>query len=335
MEYKWFIGIDVSKATLDFCVMFRNEKLFHQQIENTPKDIKKFISFLDKNVTEFSITETVFCMEHTGIYNFHILNILNEKNAVIWLESAIHIIKSLGVQRGKNDMIDSFRIAKYAYKNRDDVRAWEPERNILKQLKSITTLRNRLINCKKQLSNIFKNENHIDKQEIKIIKQNCNATLKAIDKDIKKNDEKIQEIIKNDIRLNELFNIITSVDGVGKVTATQIIITTNEFKSINDAKKFACYAGVAPFEYSSGSSIRGKTRVSNMANKKMKQILHMAALSSICMKGELQEYYFRKVEEGKSKMSVINAIRNKIILRIFACVNKNKKYEKNYIYAAV
>lgn len=196
MEYKWFIGIDVSKATLDFCVMFRNEKLFHQQIENTPKDIKKFISFLDKNVTEFSITETVFCMEHTGIYNFHILNILNEKNAVIWLESAIHIIKSLGVQRGKNDMIDSFRIAKYAYKNRDDVRAWEPERNILKQLKSITTLRNRLINCKKQLSNIFKNENHIDKQEIKIIKQNCNATLKAIDKDIKKNDEKIKRLLK-------------------------------------------------------------------------------------------------------------------------------------------
>ena len=105
-------------------------------------------------------------------------------------------------------------------------------------------------------------------------------------------DTKIKETIENDERLNELFNLVTSVDGIGKITATQIIISTNEFKSINEPKKFACYSGVAPFEYSSGSSVRGRTRVSKMANKQMKQLLHMAALSSICMNGELVGFPF-------------------------------------------
>ena len=332
MNFKWFIGIDVSKSTLDCCVMFQEQKLFHKQIANTPKSIKEYLKFLKKELPNFLIQDALFCMEHTGIYNIHLLEILDNVKASVWLESAIHIIKSMGVQRGKSDVVDAHRIAKFAYKNRDEVKLWTPKREVITELKSLTTLRSRLLNCKKQLNSVFKNENHISKEEFKLIKQNCFKSLKAIENDIVKVELKIQEIIKSDKRLNELFNIITSVDGVGKITATQILITTNEFKSINAAKKFACYAGIAPFEYSSGSSVRGRTRVSKMANKQMKQLLHMAALSSISMKGELKQYYDRKVEDGKNKMSVLNAIRNKIILRIFACVNNNKMYEKNYEY---
>jgi poly(3-hydroxyalkanoate) synthetase len=69
-----------------------------------------------------------------------------------------------------------------------------------------------------------------------------------------------------------------------------------------------------------------------MANKNIKTLLHMAALVAIQMKGEMREYYNRKVSEGKNKMSVLNAIRNNLILRIFACVNQNREYEKNYCY---
>ena len=72
-----------------------------------------------------------------------------------------------------------------------------------------------------------------------------------------------------------------------------------------------------------------------MANKNIKTLLHMAALSTIKKRGDLQEYYIRKVAEGKNKMSVLNAIRNKLILRIFACVNQNRVYEQNYCYKLV
>lgn len=103
------------------------------------------------------------------------------------------------------------------------------------------------------------------------------------------------------------------------------------FKDINCAKQFACYSGVAPYQYGSGTSIRGKTRVSHMANKTMKTLLHsMAALVATSCNAEIKIYYERKVAEGKNKMLVLNAVRNKLIHRIFACVKQNRLFITNY-----
>jgi transposase len=145
----------------------------------------------------------------------------------------------------------------------------------------------------------------------------------------------MQEIIKRDETLNHLYSLITSVDGVGPVLATEMIITTNEFKRFASASKFACYCGVAPFEHTSGSSVKGKTRVSKIADKHIKAILHIAALSSIKMKGEIREYYLRKAAEGHKKMAVINAVRNKLIHRIFSCVLHDRPYQKVLITSSV
>lgn len=117
---------------------------------------------------------------------------------------------------------------------------------------------------------------------------------------------------------------------MGKVTSWYMITTTNEFKSHRDPRKYACYSGVVPFDHSSGTSIYQRPRVSHMANKKVKQVLHMSALSATIMKGELNDYYQRKVKEGKNKMLVLNNIRNKLIHRIFKCVQENRKYDKIY-----
>jgi len=119
--------------------------------------------------------------------------------------------------------------------------------------------------------------------------------------------------------------IITSIPAVGPVTALNIILTTNEFKNINNPKKFACYSGVAPFVKESGK-FKGKPRVSHMANKKMKRLLHLCAMVAKKVVPEITAYYNRKTGEGKNPMSVLNAIRNKLIARVFACVNKNSTY---------
>ena len=119
---------------------------------------------------------------------------------------------------------------------------------------------------------------------------------------------------------------------MGKVTAVQIIVDTNEFKDIREGKKYACHSGVVPFEHRSGSSVHLRSRVSHLANKCTKTLLHMAALSAIRMAGEIKEYYQRKVAEGKNKMSVMSSIRNKLILRVFACVRNNRVYQKNYVH---
>jgi transposase len=330
MEITFFIGCDVSKNELDFAVREGKELLFHKEINNKTNSISSFVKEL-KSLPGFDLTKAIFCMEHTGIYNNLLLTFLYKKNANICIEAASQIKNSLGNIRGKNDKIDAIRIAEYAYKNREELRLWKPKREVIQQLAHLTSTRSRLLDAQKLLTVPLKEKNTFIKKSM--VNQNtslCITTLASLKKDIEKAEKAIEEVIESDDELRRLFKLITSVSGIGKVTATRILITTNEFKDIKDPKKFACYSGVAPFKKESGI-FKGKARVSHMANKKMKTLLHMSAITAIRSNGDIKLYYARKVEENKSKMSIINAIRNKLILRIFACVNQNREYEKEYI----
>ena len=330
MELNYFIGCDVSKNELDFSIQLGKQFVFHQEIKNEPLAIKTFVNELIK-LPEFHLSKALFCMEHTGIYNNHLLVYLHKKKANICLEAATQIKNSLGNIRGKNDKVDAMRIAEYAYKNREEIKLWQPKREVIQQLSQLASTRTRLITARKMLSTAIKENNGFIKKKIATQQEKfCARTLNSIAADLEKVENQMQQIIENDEELKRLFGLITSVNGIGKVTATQIIITTNEFKDINDPKKFACYAGVAPFTKESGL-FKGKARVSHVANKSVKTLLHMSAVSAIRYNEDLKIYYERKVtEEKKNKMLVINAVRNKLILRIFACVKQNRKYEKNY-----
>lgn len=328
MNFKHFIGIDVSKLTLDFTVMDQGTIVLQKEILNSKKGLRGFLTLL-KKVEGFAMNSTIFCMEHTGIYNAIILDELYSRNAHIWLESALRIKQSQGILRGKSDKVDANRIANYAYVYRDQIRLWEPEREVVLKLKKLLTMRDRLVNAINQLKVPLKENKAFDSIAIaKIESAIFKAPIRELEKQLKSLEKLIQKSIQEDPRLNELFNLITSVGAVGTITAANVLVSTNEFKSINDPKKYACYCGVAPFEHQSGSSIRGRTRVSHLANKKIKTLLHLVAMTSIRMDGEIKEYYQRKVVEGKNKMCVINAIRNKIIHRIFAVVKRGSPYEK-------
>ena len=332
MHFKYFIGIDVSKNTLDFCLVSLGKVLFHLQTENNSKGIQRFIKQCKKQF-DIKLDESLICMEHTGIYNYPVLDYLSEKQISIWLESALEIKQSSGLQRGKNDKIDAQRIAFYAYRNNDKIRIWQPARQVIKELKTLTALRSRLINAIKQLkSSLQEGQQFLDKTLQKKMQQCCQHSLKALDQDLVKVNKQLDQIIASDQELNRLFNLITSIEGIGPVTAREVLITTNEFKNFTEPKRYACYVGVSPFHHRSGTSVRGKTRVSHLANKDVKTLLHMSALSAIHNCEEIKNYYQRKVAEGKNKMSVINAVRNKLVLRIFAVVRNNQKYDKNYKY---
>ena len=330
MNYQWFIGIDIAKLSLDITILHGSEQKSYLKIENSDTAIKKFLHDL-KAKEKLSLQTCLFCMEHTGIYNNAILKIMEEQKLSLCLESSLQIKQSLGLQRGKNDQIDSYRIALYSYKNREFLTLWQPERSVLKQLRRLNTLRERLVSAKLQLQVSVKEEKKfVCKQTAKQIDACCKRSINALQEDILKTQKAIQTIIESDELLNRLFQIIESIPGVGKVTATEIVLNTGEFKRIHNARKYACYAGVAPFEHSSGTSIRGRTRVSKKANMRAKSLLHMSALTASRYCKDLKQYYDRKVEEGKSKMNVLNAIKNKIIHRIFSCVQHDRLYQIDY-----
>ena len=330
MKFDFFIGIDVSKNELDYSVVKAGVQLFHFKATNNLDGIRAFIKMFKSKGGK--ISASLFCMEHTGLYNNPFLNYCEKNDMAVWLESAIQIKQSSGLQRGKNDKVDAFRIALYAYKNRENVKLWKSRRYAIQRLKYLLSKRSRTVAALKQLSTPVKEEKEFTDSRVTKGGLN-NSGIKGLKTDLKNIEKEMKLLIKEDKELKRIYDQVVSVDGIGMITATHMIVTTNEFKDIREAKKFACYAGVAPFEYSSGSSIRGRTRVSKMANKTSKSLLHLAALSCIAKKGELRNYFDRKVAEGKNKMSVINAIRNKLIQRVFACVKQNRKYEYIYIHS--
>jgi len=202
---------------------------------------------------------------------------------------------------------------------------------VLQKLKALLSVRDRLIKTKMQLEVPVKEAGEFIEGSIqKAMIKNCQHTLKALAQDISKVEGQIDILVKEDGSLRHQAMLVTSVPGVGKITALNVILSTGEFERIREVKQFACYAGVAPFEHTSGSSVRGKTRVSQMANMNLKKLLHMAAMSAIQCNDELKFYYKRKVGAGKNKMSVINAVRNKLISRIFACVKNQRLYQKEF-----
>ncbi|HND96828.1 MAG TPA: IS110 family transposase [Chitinophagaceae bacterium] len=332
MQINNFVGIDVSKKTLDFCLVQNGSKVLSITIANVPSEIKKCVSEFLKH-SPGGLKETVFCMEHTGVYNLPLVKHLQGIGANIWLESGLQIKKSMGIARGKNDQIDAYRIAIYAFDKRYQMKLWKAPREIVEKLTAYLAQRSRLVKIQKLLKVPVKEQKlYYGKEQAKTVQRNAEPVLRSVIKQLKEIEKEIMKLIGSDERLAKLYKYVSSVKGVGFVTAVHIIVSTNEFISISEPKKFACYAGVVPFEHSSGTSVRGKTRVSKLANKNIKTLLHLSALTAIRKDGDLHEYYNRKLAEGKNKMSVINAIRNKIVLRIFACVRNEKKYEKNFQY---
>jgi len=328
MDY--FIGVDVSKKSLDLAVVHDGQVVLQDKIENGPKAVRSFLTGLIKSL-RIAPDRIMLCLEHTGVYNAHVLEVFWKKDIRICLEPAVKIKGAKGIERGKTDKIDAQRIAIYAFKNARELAFWHPERLVIQKLKALLSLRNRMVRTKNQLQvPLQESTGFLDKSIVKELSKTARRAIDSIKKEIHQVDRQIKLLTEQDQPVSTQVEQITSVPGIGLVTALNMIITTGEFTRIKDPKKFACYAGVAPFEHSSGSSIRGKTRVSPKANMAMKTLLHLAAMSAINCSVELRAFYTRKVVLGKNKMSVLNAVRNKLISRAFACVNQGRTYQKEY-----
>jgi transposase len=328
----YYLGIDVSKSTLDVAAVKDGAVILEKQIQNEKSSLRLFLKEL-LHEFNFSNDQVVVCLEHTGIYNYRALEVLQKAGVKVCLEPALRIKQSQGMTRGKDDKVDARRIALYAYKNREDLAFWKPKRMVLQKLQALLSSRERLIKTKVQLEiPLQESAGYLEPSTARSLKGFSQPVIKAIKKELVRLEKELNALVKSDDGIKEQHRIITSVPGVGNVTALNMIIHTNEFKSIREPKKFACYAGVAPFKHESGSSIRGRNRVSKLANMTMKKLLHLGAMSAIQCNEEIRVYYQRKVQAGKNKMSVINAVRNKLISRIFACVAQGRLYQDNYKY---
>jgi transposase len=327
MQLSHILGVDISKKTIDLALIQNkaNAPIINQRFTNNLGGYKKIAIWLRKEGIE--LDQVLVCMENTGIYHRPLVDFLQRKKALVWVENPVAIKWSSGLQRGKTDQMDAQRICLYAFRNQDKAKDYSPKDQSIEKVSELLAARERLMKARHMLLVPIQELKEVGlKEEEKMVKKACKQTLSALDKEIKSINKDLEDLVQEEAEVRASYSYIRSVEHVGPITALQLLVYTHGFERFNSSKKLASYAGIAPFAYQSGSSIRGRTRVHPMANKTLKTALHMCALSAIRHAGELKNYFDRKVKEGKNKMSIINAIRNKILQRIYACVREQRMY---------
>jgi transposase len=331
MKTRYFLGIDVGKEKFHAALTVDGINYFDEEVDNKAGSIKAYFKQLKAKFCFDGKKQLIVCLEHTGVYSGLLLQYFTQKQIRVCVEPALRIKQSQGMQRGKNDKVDAKRIARYLFKNHEELKIWQPKREVVKKLQALLALRDRYIKAKNQFEvPITENTAFLAKSISQTIIAYSKKAIQTMTKGIERVDAEIAALIKDDAQLSTQMKIATSVTGVGQVIAAHMVVTTNEFQDITNHKKYACYSGVAPFPHQSGKSIKRKDQVSHIANKKMKTLLHMGARSAVQHSPEIKHFYARKLAEGKSSFSVLNAVCNKLISRVFVCIKEQRIYQKHY-----
>ncbi len=331
---KNYLGIDVSKLTFDVSLIIslnasRQPPLVSTFDNNIP-GLKSFKAWLEQHQVSFD-NNSLMVIENTGIYHRLIWNFCTTNLLPIFIGNAADLKWSFGIARTKNDKVDSLRLCEYAYKNHEDIKPTTGLNKPLITLKDLLSNRSKLLrqkNAIKQTLGELKLSN--DKNTQQLLEKFNKAAIDGLGKSISLIEAEMMRIVKADKDVLANYNRMLTVPGIGKITAIFIICCTNNFAIKVTGKQLANYAGVVPHEHQSGTSVKSRNRVHFMANKELKTILTMGALSAINTYPEFRDYYNRKTKEGKKHLQALNAIKNKMLLRVAAVVNQQKDYENKY-----
>ena len=331
MKFEEVIGIDVSKKTLDACI--HSLQIF-TQVPNTKKGYSKLFSWVAKS-TGCLLEKALFCFEHTGMYSYALASYMSERHMNYVIVPGLEIKRSLGIQRGKNDQIDAKKIAQYAYRRKEEVILYQLPEASINKIRQHLSLREKLVKQRAGYEASLKDlSDFIESSENRLLFSIPRKLIKELNRQIESIEKEIDLVLDENPEVMNNYSLITSITGVGRQTALQLIVVTNNFMSFDDHRKLASYAGVAPFPYTSGISIKGKTKVSSLANMRLKSLLSACAVSAIRYDPEMRIYYKRRTDKGKHKMNTINAVRNKLLARVFAVVRRGTPYVPMCQYAA-
>ncbi|WP_176852193.1 transposase, partial [Mucilaginibacter sp. OK268] len=283
MQNQTIVGIDISDLTLDICIRKDNQNQAFI-IKNEVKPILQFFRSYQK-------AELLIAMENTGRYNWPLYEALAQLHHRVFVVPALHIKKSIGLVRGKSDKADALRIALFIEKHHYDLPQWKPSSVAIEKMKVLLTERTYRMKVKRQL--LSQKADYPKMKKLGLDKSLLAMNKKMADlanEQIKQIEHAIQDLIRNDEQLAKQATLIRSVPGVGKVLCWMMLAKTAGFTTITEPRKMACYSGVVPFDHQSGTSIRGKSKVSVYADKAIKSVLHLAAMSAIRLKNDLGEY---------------------------------------------
>lgn len=330
MIFTYFLGWDCSKAKLNYCLRDTSLVILEEgELPNRSRSIKALLLKITRR-HKFELSQLLQCADNTGLYSNPLLSLLADMNLSIWLEDPLQISRSIGRKKDKNDVIDARDHAEYALTFQRRVKLYKLKRQIVVQLKMLTKQRLLLVRNRQRALTSYQETKqftlaHMDTTTLQILERNLTQAKASIEE----LENHINAIIKADQEANRKYEITRSVPGFGPKNTLVVLAVTEFYEKLTNARSCASYAGVSPHERQSGSSIRHRHKTSRAIDNELKTALHQGAMSLLRSDNIFKRLYDRLKAKGKSHLSAINAVRNKLLRVLYACLQNDTMYDKN------
>jgi len=326
-QITFFVGVDIASASFMACVGTAPWKLTVKPVkfDNDENGFASFLSWLKNN--SLVPEKTVVCMEATGVYGEGLAYFLFASEYPVAVEPPLNIQRKFPANASKTDELDCQYIAEYACRYVDKLAFWKPRADLLEKVKVLLTTRQhfsvQLTGHKNAL--IAVNRKKVTSELARQVHQDM---IEQINKHIKAIDQEIRRLIDDHPTFKQTFLLLLSVPGIGLQLAAHLLIHMQETL---DPKVLAAFIGICPIKHESGTSVYSAPTSRHYGPPVMRKLLYLGACSVRTHKKQFQQYFFRKVAEGKHKKVVLNNIENKILKIACAVVRSQKPYLPNYV----
>lgn len=327
LKVKFSIGIDLANLTFVASILTHlNKAIITKLFNNDEEGFNQFVKWLKKN--KVTAENSVIVMESTGVYSEKFCHYLYEKSYLICVENALKVKRAFGISPRKNDIIDSKRIAEYAFRFYDKLKFWKPSEQLIEQVKSLLSLREYL---SIQVSSHMASLKALKKKQVqsKFALDTHLSVINDFKKKVKAIEEEIKSLVSNDLSLVQKIHCIKSIPGVGFLIAVNLMVITNAFKENIDYRTLASYIGIAPIERTSGTSVNIKV-TKKFGHSRLKKLFYLCSMNMVRHKLLFTDYYNRKVIAGKAKIIVLNNISNKMLKVICGVIKSGKSFIPGY-----
>ena len=329
MNKNWFIGIDVSKKTLDASIFVAGEvinRFPHIQVRNEKQGFKELLRWV--KTQGVNTKDTLFGLEFTGYYSDALeLFLTGKKLCYAMLPTTVVKHYQRGT-RDKNDKTDSAKIADYLFRfnGTECIKQRVLPSKAMQELKALKSERKFYVQQRVACEN---------RQNVAKSKQEQKHLQKAIDlfnEQIEQIEQQMAEVVTSDEEIYLTYTRLLTIPGIGPVNAINTIANTQNFTAFETARQYAKYVGVAPSEHSSGTSVRWRGRPSPHADLQAKADLSMAAMRAVEFSCDMSIYYERKLgnrpNDKDVKKKALNAVKFQLIKMMFAVVRQDRVFEQ-------
>lgn len=310
-----YLGIDISKDVFDVC---DNNKA-HYQFTNDISGFKKFLKLLDIN--------SICVMEATGYYHSRLAYFLLEASIGVCVVNPLKIKRyiQMNLSKIKTDKSDAKMIQQYA---KDcEPKQWTGQSKVQQENLQLTRMLSIYSKQSTQLKNKIHGEEVLGTPSKGVIKS-IKRSLKNLEKEIDFLEKALLENVKKEYQ--ESLILLKSIPGIGNKTALMLLVFTDGFQRFQSAKELCSYAGLTPIIRQSGTSVKGRPRISKMGNPKLRNLLFMCSFNACKYNQACKALYDRIVAKGKSKKLALIAVCNKLLKQAFSIVKKGVPFNKEY-----